>query len=772
MRYWRKAWRDVRAMRSRAVLLLLVIGAGIGTAAGIALALHDVRATRDGFYRDYRLADLDIRLSAAVPAGELFARASAARATRATARLILDGGALPPSGGPAAAELVGMDPAAPLDQLAMLRGRPLAPGDPSGAVVVSEYASHARLRTGDPLRVSVAGRVLTLHVRGIARSPEYLLATANPAYLIPQPGSLAVIFLPRAGLQALAGLPGQVNDLAVDLPGGGAGAGNRQLASGLPVTAITPRDQQFSYRFTNADIRSFALFAPVLGGVFAAVGFLLLALSLRRLVHAQRRELGALLALGYPRRAVIITAVLPAAFLGAGGAVVAAAAAVGVAQLVATEYAAAVGFPAITHTYDPVFLLEAAGAALVTALLAALIPAVSLARLRPSAAMRGDAPPAFTLPAALRRITARGGLPLVYASRTLLRRPVPTAATSLSLAAAIGLGAALAVLSTSVSHAIDATFTGQAWSYTADLARPLPTGQARLLAAGAGALAAEPVTQGPAQLAATGHRADAQLTGLSAATPLQRLRIVAGQPPAPGRIVLSEQLASQLAVSTGDTITITTSRASRQKLTVGGIARTLASQQAFLPQPQAGTLLGLSGQATSLYVTGDASVASRLRASPAVARVTSKAAALTSMHQLVSELTGLITILLAISLGVGALFLVSSLALSYLDREGEFATLRALGYGPGHVTGVVASESLTQTLVAAALSIPAAILIAWPLAQRIGSAWFQISLAPVPGDFALAIGGAIGLAMLAIAHATRQIMRASIPAAVRSRLIG
>ena len=47
----------------------------------------------------------------------------------------------------------------------------------------------------------------------------------------------------------------------------------------------------------------------------------------------------------------------------------------------------------------------------------------------------------------------------------------------------------------------------------------------------------------------------------------------------------------------------------------------------------------------------------------------------------VKELTGLIAVLEAISLGVGALFLVSTLALSYLDRRGEFATLLAMGYG-------------------------------------------------------------------------------------------
>jgi putative ABC transport system permease protein len=92
----RKALRDIRAMGARALLLVLVIGAGVGMAAGIGLALGDVRATRDAFYRDQALADLDVRLQRPIPAGVLAARARDAGArdagaTLAETRLVLDG---------------------------------------------------------------------------------------------------------------------------------------------------------------------------------------------------------------------------------------------------------------------------------------------------------------------------------------------------------------------------------------------------------------------------------------------------------------------------------------------------------------------------------------------------------------------------------------------------------------------------------------------------------------------------------------------------------
>ncbi len=126
---WRKAYRDLRAMGLRAVLIVIVIGAGPGTAAGIALAMHDVEATRDDFYSRYALADLDLRLRSPLPTGQLRRRAEDAGARRAEARLILDGAALH-GGSRTAAEVVGMPVGAPLNRLAVTAGRGLDPGRP------------------------------------------------------------------------------------------------------------------------------------------------------------------------------------------------------------------------------------------------------------------------------------------------------------------------------------------------------------------------------------------------------------------------------------------------------------------------------------------------------------------------------------------------------------------------------------------------------------------------------------------------------------------
>ncbi len=769
---WRKAGRDLRAMGLRAVLIVLVIGAGPGTAAGISLALHDVKQTRDDFYSRYALADLDLRLRQPLPEGQLQARARAVGARRAETRLVLDGTAL--SGGAQnAAEVVGMPVDGSLDRLALTAGRGLDRGAPRGAVVDADYAKRAGIGPGDRLRLRVAGRTLALRVRGLARSPEYLLATANPDYLVPQRGSLAVAFLPRSALQRLTGLQGRANDLVADLPGGGNGAAARRLAAGLPAASVTPRSRQYGLRLTEADIHSFSIFAPVMGLVFGIVGLLLIALSLQRLVSSQRRELGALLAIGYPPRTVVASVLLPATALALLGAALAVAVTIGVGRLVADEYCAAVGFPGTRHPLALGPLALAAGLAIVATLLAALLPAYRLARLDPVAAMRGESLGSFQLPGWAERLTAIGPPALTYGVRGLLRRPLLSAATVVSIAGAIGLGAALNILVSSTDSSVDASFADQGWTDSAELVRALPVRRAVALARDAGARRAEATVKGPAELSAPAGEgeAGAQLTGLPRRPSLLRLHLTAGSGPAPGRIVLSAQVARKLGVEPGDPVALRTGE-HRVDLRVAGIARTLATEQSYLPRGEAGRLLGLPGRATGVLVAGDAAAARRLRAEPAIARVTSKSSALTASRELLDELTGLISVLQAISLAVGALFLVSTLTLSYLDRRGEFATLAALGYGRAQIGAAVAGEALAQTLLAAALSIPLGVLIASPLSRRIAEAWFDIGLHAEAPSFLWVIVPALALALLAAAHATRRALRLDIAATVRARLIG
>jgi putative ABC transport system permease protein len=768
-----KAWRDLRAMGLRAVLIVLVIGAGPGTAAGVSLALHEVHATRDQFYSRYRLADLDLRLRGLrVPSG-LVARARAAGASQAQTRLILPATALV-SGGQPAAELVGMNPSAPLDQLALIAGRglPRAPAAGGGVVLEASFADRYRIRVGRRLALRLEGRTIALAVVGLARSPEYLWATANPTYLVPQKGSLAVVWLPLDTLQRLAGVGHRVDDLTVDLPGGGSGIRAQALAVGLPVSQAIPRSEQYGLRLTNADIHSFSIFAPVMGAVFAIVGVLLIALSLHRLVASQRRELGALLAIGYPPRTVIATVLLPAGGLAAAGALIAIAVTIAVGRLIADQYASTVGFPTVAHPLAAGPLELAASLAIAATLLAALLPAWRLARLDPTDAMRGERIGSFALPRWLQHATAGGPTAITYALRGLLRRPLLTGATLLSIAGAIGLAAALNILVNSTNTSVDNQLANQGWNYTADLTTPLHTQQALALAARAGAHRVEPTVGGPATLTAPhDSSADVQLLGLPPRPQLLHLALTAGSAPRAGRIVLSAQTARTLAAHLGQRLKLTTSTRTATVI-VGGIAQTLASLQSYLPATEADQVLSLPDHTTSLLLQATPATAARLRANPAIGRISSKTSTLQAEHDLISELTGLIAVLEAISLAVGALFLISTLALSYLDRRGEFATLQALGYGRRQIATAVTGEALTQTLLAAAISIPLGLLIATPLSQRIAQAWFAIGLHATPPNFLIVIAPALALALIAAIHATRRVLQINIATTVRARLIG
>lgn len=770
---WRKAHRDLRAMGLRAILIVAVIGAGAGTAAGISLALHDVKQTRESFYSHYSLADLDLLLRRPLAPKPLLSRAQADRTRRAEARLILNGTALHGRRSQTAAEVVGMPVRPPLNRLAVTAGRGLSRGAPRGTVLDTDFANRFGIGPGDPLRLRIAGRTIDLRVRGLAQSPEYLLATANPDYLVPQRGSLAVAFLPLPSLQGLSGLRGLVNDLAVNLPGGGVGPAARRLASSLPIARATPRSRQYGLRLTEADVHSFSIFAPVMGMVFGIVGLLLIALSLRRLVSSQRRELGALLAIGYPSRTLVVSVLLPAILLGLLGAALAILVTIGVGRLVADEYASAVGFPVTQHPLALGPIALAAGLALTATLCAAFVPAYRLARLDPVEALHGERVGAFELPGWLQRLTSPGPPALTYGLRGLLRRPLLSTATVLSIAGAVGLAAALNILVSSTNSSVNAAFANQGWTYSTDLARPLRVSRIATIAKHAGATRAEPTVKGPAELNLVGRerRIGVQLVGLPHRPELLRLDLTSGTGPASGQIVLSAQTARKLGAELGDRLALRTS-GQRAVVTVGGIARTLAGEQSYLPRRDVSRLLGLPGLATSVLSDGGAALARTLREDRVVAHVTSKASALAAERELLNELTRLISILQAISLGVGALFLVSTLTLSYLDRRGEFATLAALGYGRRQIGTAVAGEALSQTILAAALSIPLGILIASPLSHRIGEAWFEIGLHPQPPSFLLVILPAMLLALLAAAHATRRALRLNIAAAVRGRLIG
>jgi putative ABC transport system permease protein len=772
---FRRAARDLRVLGLRAVLVVVAIAMAAGTGGGASLTFANVQSALNAFYSKYHLADVEISLKSLRPQAALLARAKQAGATRSSVRLIVPG-SITTKKSEAAALLIGMPSHPALDQLEVLHGKGVAALKKHGAVIEADFAHVHHLSLGSSVKIEAAGFSAPVTVEGIGRTPDSLFASADPEYFVLQRGSLAYMYLPLKEVQdaaaSLAGAgSGGVDELLVDLPTGHQAERERILTSGEPVDQVVPRREQFGYRATKLSLSELSSFTPVLTAVLSAVAVLLIAVTMMRLVQAQRRELGTMLALGQKRFSVILSAVLPAMILGVLGGLLAIPACVAVAKLMASQFSASYGFLTVPTTLTANAAGLAVGLALGTSALAVIFPAVALARLTPSQALRGDTPASHRLPAWARTATGAAGAAAAYGLRNVVRTPVRSTLTALSLGGAIGLGIALHIVASSVQGANDEWFAKQRWTQTAVLQEPMRKNAALQVGKEAHARRVEPIVSGSVEMAdQSGRLGDVDVVGTPAAPQLESIGLPSNGVK-PGTTFVSKQLATQFGLSSGQRVTLTGPQGPLT-VVIAGTANTLAEEDCYLSLGTAQALLGQRNKITSLLVEGRRQTAGDLRSSLNVTKVVAKSSVKAGLDNIITQLTLLMNTVVAIGLAVGALFLISSLAMSVLERQAEFAILRALGWGMRDLATVVVAESIVLTLSGAIVASLLAPAIASPLMQRINSAWFHVSYNLRPTNFLAVVVPALVLAIAVALQTSSRLGRLDVGRAVRTRVAG
>lgn len=772
----RRAGRDLRALGIRAVLVVLAIAMAAGTGGGASLTFANVQGALNSFYSKYHLAGVEMSLKSLRPKSELLARAKRAGATRVSTRLIVPGTIKTGKGTIASALLVGMPPRPTLNQLQLLDGKGIAQLSKHGAVIEEDFANVHGLSLGSHVKLEAAGFSAPAKVEGIGRTPDSLFASADPEYFVLQRGSLAYVYLPLQEVQAAgAGFAGSgangVDQLLVDFPPGHESARERILTRGLPVNQVVPRRQQLGYRGTKLSLSELSSFTPVLTAVLSAVAILLIAVTMMRLVQTQRRELGTMLALGHKRSSVILTAVLPAVTLGLLGGLLAIPVCVAVAKLMASQFSSSYGFLAVPTKLTFSAAALAIELALGTTLVSVIFPAVTLSRLTPAEALRGDTPTSHRLPGWVRTTTGVAGTAWAYGLRNVLRTPMRSTLTALSLGGAIGLGISLHIVAGSVQSANDAWFSKQTWTQTAVFQEPMREPAALIVGKEAHARRIEPVTSGSVELAdSSGRLGNVNVVGTPRAPQLQSIGLPADGIK-PGTTYVSKQLSTQFGLKVGQQVTLTGPKGPITAV-IAGTANTLAEEDSYLPLRTAQSLLGQGGKITSLLVEGSPETAAALRRSLNVSKVVSRSSVKSGLDDVISQLTLLMNTVVAIGLAVGALFLISSLAMSVLERQGEFAVLRALGWGMRDLATVVVAESIVLTALGGVVGSLIAPAIASPLMQRINSAWFHVGYDLRATNFLVVLAPALLLAVAVALQTSSRIARLDVGRAVRTRMAG
>jgi len=822
--------RELRASRSRAALLASILTVQTTALGAGSLTEESLSSTRRATYERLHLADLEVQIA---PAGEAeLPSLESLRAVRgvrdASARFVAVGSMDTVDGAPLPVAVHYLDPGRhpAVNDIEVQSGAFLAPGRPDLALVDRSFAESHRLRLGDTLVVDPHRFATTFHVGGTALSPEYLVPTANPAMLVPHRGSLGIVYASREALDRV--FPDRlVNDLLFTFDAGvdpeEATRAVLGALSGVDVERVVPRRANFGHRYVDEILRGSRSVLPVVALLLATMAAVVAFLSVQRLVAERRRDIGTLLAHGYSARELVL-AVLPFGLVpGIAGALAGVPGAFAFAAALARLNSRVAGFPEPVLAWSWRSLGFAGLASVVVGVLAALVPAFGIFRARPTHALRGAGEVRFTgAPRAFLRLLPRVTA-VRYAIENVFRRPHLSLATVGLVALAVAMPAGLLTTIASWDTWARAQATVLPWDAIVAFKVPLREDQVRELLASTGVHDYEVYAQGHARVERAGAGPEEmRVRGLAVPGVLSRYELVAGsgfsRPDADEAILNRGFSAGTRPPQVGETVTVT-ARGGSRSLRIVGLVENASLSTIVVPIGTAQALLGKGEVYAGAYVAFSGPRSSKLDvraelpppaprpeiaeridlddgselaprgggASDPTAHRTGgdvRAALLTSELVTSVELkaefaAATLRYLEAFNAGVvpfvglGSVlafaFVLSMLGFLLLEREVEYVTLRAMGYGPLDVAQSVLVEVALLASLGIALSVPAWTAMAYALRAPMAEAWLSVPLDFRAHDFATVAAPTLLAALLAAVPGVRGIMRLDLTAVLRAR---
>jgi putative ABC transport system permease protein len=741
----RKSLRDLRKAMAQSLSLIVISLLGVTSFIALTGAYRDLGTSYTRAYDQLRFADMTIQVTGA-PVSVIDQIDRIAGVQAATGRLVIEGGLSLPAktaGEPPTlvrARLIGIlrgqHPA--VNDVLVEQGRYLSSSDRDGVLIESHFADIYDLKPGDRLAPLVNGKPLNLTATGIIASPEYLIVSASRQDALPSARTFAVLFVPLDTLQQASGQPGTINDIALRFGHGvDQAAVMRQVTDLLApyqIASITSRAEQPSNAALHLDLDGYREISLLMPGLILLVAAASLYVMFGRQIRAQQAQIGLMKALGYRTRVVEGHYLITAVIIGLAGALLGIVAGIPLERALTSAYASELGIPLVqTHIY-PGLLALGVVLSLLAALLGAFGPARQVARLEPARAMRpspSEAVPGHT--GCFGRL-ARWPVWLRMSFRNVIRGRRRTLTTALGVVFAFTLILMGWSLVDSMRTVTDRHFnTVERWDEVATFGS-LKSSETRQQIDGiAGLQQLEPFLRFPTTIANGAHQAQIDLTALPPAPSLHDLRVVSGDaqaPLAPGKIVLTSALARSLHVSPGDTVRVTNQTGTHQ-LQVSATVDELMSSVAYVPLADARSWAGEPDAFNGVYAQVDTGQAKQVQAAlynvPGVAAVQLKSIQQSDWQSLMGLFYTIIGAIVLFAVVMAFALLFNTMTVNVLEREREFATMRALGTGRRTIGLLLSTESVILWVLA---TIPGWLLGYW-VARQMGNA-FQSDLFAFP----------------------------------------
>lgn len=778
----RKMLRDLWQVRWRALMVVLTIAAGVGIYAGIGMAIATGFHTRAVLFDRMGFADLEVQFLPEDVAN--LPDLTGVPGIRAIERrLVLPGTVSLPGGGRIAGVLVFLEAIPPaIDALEIVAGRPLGGDGFEGAVIERSLATFHGVRVGDRIAVQVGEKTYESRVVGVAVSPEWLIVSANPDYFVPEKGSVGVVFADLARVSDALGFT-MVNDLLFRLePGADRRAVKDAVVARLArlnLERVTMKEEHFIWRHMQLTLEAFGFYVPSLVLILGSLSFVLTLMTVHRLVLDRRKEIGALLALGYRRSRVLRAHLTLGAVLGSAGGVIGLGLAFVFRNLFAETCARAIGLPEVITVVVPGLLAGGFGAAVVGAMTATALPVGRMLRLSPQAIIRAPARERAGFEGWIRwtfASMARLPMPLRFGLRNMVRRPGRTLASILAIGFSLGVALAYVMSLTSALQTSELVFARERWDLAVDFLYPVLLEDLEAIRSQPGASRVEPYFRRFAEIGVNGRYESARILGVRPDSEMKRTVLKAGRflsGPA-DELLVSQDLARRLGVRIGDRVSIRVRSGRESVFRVVGIAGEVIPAQVMMSFGQAQALTEFDDAATGVYIATSGAAPRLVEALSRlefVAKVTTKASVAMAFQKLMSEMLQVVYLACGVSVFVAMLFIVMSVNFTIGERQAEYATFACLGYGRVRLGLTILSQAFGEGGLAALVSIPIGAALAVYLNARMSHAWYEVIDIFRLQDVAQILGVALALIPVSSYPGLRALNRLNVVQALGSRTI-
>ncbi len=731
----RKLLRNLASMKGPVIAIVLIIACGVASFVTVITAYRGLKASRDAYYRRYRMADVFAPVKRA-PRAVLDELSRVNGVRQVEGRVVFDVTIdLPWVDQPVSGRTYSMPDARGrvLNDLHLTGGR-YFDGDGTREVIVADrFARLHGIRVGDRLRVLMNNKKEALTVIATALSPEFVYLIRGAGEIAPDAEHFTVLWLSQSFAEAVFDYEDAMNDVVAGL--------TRDADVDEVIAAFDarldrygglgayPLEDQASNRYLDDEIKGLEGSATMTPTIFLLVAAFVLHMLMGRLVRTQRNQIAVFRAFGHSQRDLAGHYLKLSLLVGLVGGVLGVGMGLYFARAVLEMYKEFYSFPVLAFGADPVAIPVGILISVLFAVMGALGAVGAAARLEPAEGLQPAAPALYR-----KTLLERWGFlwrRLGFVPRMILRRLSRTKVRAALSAMGVALSASILLLTFFSYDAMEVMIDNQyrlverqdvRVVFHAERGRSALYDLRRL----EGVLQAEPELGVAVKLVHGWRERTTALTGLPADHELfalldRGLRHVTL--PEEG-VLLSRKLAELLDLEMGDELEVRVLTGAKAvfRVPVTSVVDEYLGAFAYARIDRLARWIGDPGVMTGARLRVDpaeaAALGTTLKEVPAVAAVSYRDDQKRLLQGMLQESQSIMLGVLVIFAGVitfGVLYNAARISLQ--ERHRELGALRVLGFTHGEVSQVLVGENMTLVLLGLAPGVALGTFFAWALTK-------------------------------------------------------